>query len=151
LDLEQVQQKFAEAHRSLAKMTERERQALGELFKDEQRLYELLRQGRHDEAHIARKSRPARKAGLKLCVGHEDIKVGVGAPYSDRSCRGESFGSETIRLALGINTDVILHKDTYNFNIDGNQRKATEVCAAYPALLERMPSEVITAIERGEI
>jgi hypothetical protein len=182
LDLGQVQQKIAEAHLFLAKMTERERQLVGEPFNhylsaflaagmsvrdpfrdktikawreewekslppDEKRLYEVMCEGRNDEAHIARKSRPARshrrakKAGLKLCVGQEDIKVGVGAPYSDRSGRVEGFGSPSILLALGMNTTTVIHKDTYSFNIDGKQRKATEICAAYLALLQRMVTQ----------
>lgn len=114
------------------------------LTPDHQHLWDSMREGRNDEAHIARKSRPARsgrrarKAGLKLCVGQEDIKVGVGAPYSDRSISVEGFGSAAIRVALGSNTTAVIHKKTYSFDIDGNQRKVTAVCDAYLVLLERM-------------
>jgi hypothetical protein len=116
LDIGQVQGKLAEAHHFLNKMIKRERQLIGEPFKDyltaflaagmsvrdgfcyrddrkrnaaikawrekwendpnDQHLYELMRQGRHDEAHIARK----RKACLKLCVGQEEIPVGPTCP-----------------------------------------------------------------------
>jgi hypothetical protein len=103
MDLGKVQQKLAAAHHFRNKMIERERQLIGEPFKDyltaflsagmsvrdgfcyrndrkrnaaikawrekwendpnNQRLYEVMCEGRNDEAHIAR------KAGLKLCVG----------------------------------------------------------------------------------
>jgi hypothetical protein len=114
------------------------------LTPDEKRLYDAMREGRHDEAHIARKSRPARshrrarKAGLKLCIGQEDIKLGLGASYSDRSGTVQAFGSPSVLLALGINPTAVIYKETYSFKIDGKQRKATEVCHDYLASLQRM-------------
>ena len=119
------------------------------LTPDERRLWDVMHEARNDEAHIARKWRPSRsrrsrrgaKAGLKLCVGQQEIKVGVGSSYSDKSGRVEGYGSPAVLLALGYNTTTVIYKQTYSFNIDGEQRKATEVCAAYLELLERMVAQ----------
>ena len=117
------------------------------LTSDEARIYEAMRAARDDEAHIARKSRPAKPrrraktAGFKLYVEQEEIKVGVGSSYSDRSGRVEGYGSPAVLLALGVNTTVVAYKDTYNFNIDGQQRKVTQVCDEYLALLQRLVTQ----------
>jgi hypothetical protein len=52
---------------------------------------------------------------------------------------------------LGINTTTVVYKDNYSFNIDGKPRKATDVCTEYLESLERMVTEVIAAIARGDI
>jgi hypothetical protein len=74
------------------------------LTPDQARIYDAMREARKDEAHIGRKSRPAkprrRAKAFKLCVEQEEIRVGVGSPYSDRSGRVEGYGSPAIRLAL---------------------------------------------------
>jgi len=62
-----------------------------------------------------------------------------------------AVGSASIRLALGINTTTVVYKDNYSFNIDGKPRKATDVCTEYLESLERMVTEVIAAIARGDI
>jgi hypothetical protein len=119
----------------------------GSLTTHQKLLYHSMCEGRHDEAHIARKSRPggsrrrARKVSLSLCVGQEDIKIGPGSSYSDRSSRVEAFGSPSILFGLGVNTSVTIHKQTYSFNIGGNVRKATEFCAEYLELLQRMATQ----------
>ena len=122
------------------------------LTADEIRLLDAMREGRHDEAHIARKfarkSRRARsssqtraKASFKLSVGHEEIKMGSGGSYSDKSSQVHGFGSPAVLLSLGTNSTVTIHKQTYNFEIDGKQCKVTDVCATYLALLERMVTQ----------
>jgi hypothetical protein len=122
---------------------------------DEIRLLEPMREGRHDEAHIARrfarKSRRARSASrrratasFKLSVSHEEIKIGSGGSYSDRTSQVHGFGSPAVLLSIGINSTSTIHKQTYNFEIDGKQRKVTEVCATYLALLERMVTQYET-------
>jgi hypothetical protein len=74
-------------------------------------------------------------------VGREEIKVGVGSSYSDRSGRVEAYGSPAIISALGINATAIVYRATYSCIIDGKKRKVTEVCAEYLALLQRMVAD----------
>jgi len=170
LDRAQVHRKLEEACLFLGKMTERERQLLGEPFDcylsafltaamsvrdpfrdksikawreswektlapDENYLYKAMREGRIAENHIARKARTS----FKLCVGHEEIRVGVGSSYSDRSGTVEAFGSPS--CLLGTDTAVVIRKPTYYLTIDGAERGATEACAAYLALLQRMVAQ----------
>jgi hypothetical protein len=116
------------------------------LTPDQARIYVAMREARNDEAHIARKSRPAKshrsaKAGFKLCVEQEEIKVGIGSSYSDRSGGVEGYGSPAVLLGMGINTTVVCYKDTYSFIIDGQKHKVTEVCCEYLVLLERMVTQ----------
>ena len=88
------------------------------------------------EVHIGN---GANKAGSDLSVGQGDIKIGVGGSYSDRSGTLQALGSPS--FLLGTDTAVIIHKQTYSFNIDGNELKATEVCADYLELLQRMVAQ----------
>jgi len=43
---------------------------------------------------------------------------------------------------------VVADKRTFNFTIDGVERKATEACVAYLALLQRMVSQFETDMAR---
>jgi hypothetical protein len=107
------------------------------LTPDQRRIWGAMRIARNDEAHITNKSRPAKsrssrkraKESFPLCVGHEEINVGVGSPYFDTSGRVEGFGSPALLLTLGVNTNVVIHKEIYFFVIDRKNRKVTEVCA----------------------
>ena len=74
--------------------------------------------------------------GSRRSVRQEDIKVGVGGSYSDGSGTLQVLGSPSV--LLGVDTAAVIHKPTYNFTIDGTERKATEACAEYLALLKRM-------------
>ena len=122
------------------------------LTRDQIRLLAAMREGRHDEAHIGRKfarkshrarsaSRKRAEAGFKLSVGHEEIKIGSGGSYSDRTGQVHGYGSPAVLLSLGINSTSTIHKQTYSFEIDGEQCKVTDVCATYLALLERMVTQ----------
>jgi hypothetical protein len=119
---------------------------------DQIRLLTVMREGRHDEAHIGRKfarkshrarsaSRKRAKAGIKFSVGHEEIKIGSGGSYSDKTGQVHGYGSPAVLLSLGINSTSTIHKQTYNFEIDGEQYRVTDVCATYLALLERMVTQ----------
>jgi hypothetical protein len=63
-------------------------------------------------------------SGSSRSVGKEDIKVGVSGSYSDGSGTLEVFGSPSV--LLGVDTGAVIHKPTYNFTIDGTERKATD-------------------------
>jgi len=76
------------------------------------------------------------ESGSSRSVGQEDIKIGVGGSYSDESGTLEVSGSPSV--LLGVDTAAVIHKPTYNFTIDRTERKATEACAEYLALLKRM-------------
>jgi hypothetical protein len=101
------------------------------LSPEERSLYEFMRKDRVAEVHASGSSRS---------VAHEDIKVGVGGSYSDGSGTVEVFGSPSV--LLGVDTGAVIRKPTYNFTIDGTERKATEACAEYLALLKRMVEKV---------
>jgi hypothetical protein len=114
------------------------------LTTDQKRLYDCMREARNDEAHIARKSRPAnrrarKEPGAELIVGQEDIKVGVGSSYSDRSGTVQALGSPSVLYC--VDTNVVVHKRTYSYKIDGTERKVTDVCTDYLALLRSMVAQ----------
>jgi len=89
-----------------------------------------MREDRRAEVH---------DSGSSRSVGQEDIKVGAGSSYSDGSGTLEAFGSPS--ALLGVDTAVVIHKPTYYFTIDGAERRATEACTAYLALLQRMVAQ----------
>jgi hypothetical protein len=69
----------------------------------------------------------------------EEIKVGN--EYSDASGTVTTGGSGTL-IASGLpGMGAIIHKPAYYFTISGAERKATEACAEYLALLERMVAQ----------
>ena len=57
--------------------------------------------------------------------------MGVGSAYSDKSGTVAAMGSPWAG-------PVVIYKPTYNITIAGTERKATEACGEYLALLERM-------------
>jgi hypothetical protein len=100
------------------------------LTPEEQDLYEFMRVNRNAEVHTT---------GAALTVENEPVKVGVGGSYSDRSGTVQVFGSPS--ALLGHDNAVITQKRTHYLAIDGTKQKATEVCAAYLALLQRMVAQ----------
>jgi hypothetical protein len=94
------------------------------------RLYEFMHVNRNAEVHTT---------GVALSVEKEPVRVGVGSSYSDRSGTVEAFGSPSV--LLGHDTAVIIQKHTHYLTIDGTKQKATEACAAYLALLQRMVAQ----------
>jgi len=97
---------------------------------EEKSLYKFMREDRVAEIH---------HSGSSRSVGQEDIKVGVGSSYSDGSGTLEVFGSPSV--LLGHDNAAVIHKPTYYVTIDGAERTATEACAAYLALLQRMVAQ----------
>jgi hypothetical protein len=73
---------------------------------DDQCLYDWMRELRDAAVHIGNKSRRTQrnkrrssKAGTELIVGQEEIKVGVGSSYSDRSGTVQAFGDQACFIA----------------------------------------------------
>ena len=100
------------------------------LTADEQDLYEFMRVNRNAEVHTT---------GAALAVVKEPVRVGVGSSYSDRSSTLEVFGSPSV--LLGHDTAAVIQKRTHYLTVGNTKQKATAVCTAYLALLQRMVAE----------
>lgn len=169
LDLARVHKKLAEAQFFLGKMTEQDRRMFlgdGEIF--DYYLSAFLNAGRtvdyrlrHEQAAIYPAWQAAWDAGLtpqensliKFMV--DDRIAEVHKSGSNRSDAREEIGNPMGSTSVILNTSVILSdtssspvitpavilKPTYNFTIDGAERKATEACTAYLALLQRMVTQ----------
>jgi hypothetical protein len=72
------------------------------------------------------------ESGSSRSVAQEDITLAVGMKYWD-----DDMGMVTIGGPPDM-PPVLIRKQTYNFTIDGAERKATEACTDYLALLQRM-------------
>jgi hypothetical protein len=92
---------------------------------------------------------PKENSLIKFMVDDRNIEV-----HESGSCRtlgqeGVEFGIGTHRTADGMieisgppsMPPAVAHKPTYNFTIDGAERRATEACAAYLGLLQRMVTQ----------
>ena len=83
---------------------------------------------RNDEVH---------KSGSGRSVGTQGIEVGD--TYADKS--GTLYTSQAPALHLSKQLPIpraIISKPTYAFTVGGTERKATEACAEYLALLDQM-------------
>lgn len=167
MDLVRVHKKLAEAQFFLGKMTEQERRAFGDREPFDYYLSGFLSATRTVDYRLRHEQSPiypiwrkvwdaalspsdnvlmkfmvddrnieVHESGSSRSVGQEDIKIGVGGSYSDESGTLEVSGSPSV--LLGVDTAAVIHKPTYNFTIDRTERKATEACAEYLALLKRM-------------
>jgi hypothetical protein len=170
MDLSRVHNKIGEAQFFLAEMSERERRAFGDHVQFDYYMSAFLNAGRTVDYRLCHEQeatyKPWRKAwnarltpeenslikfmvddrndevhesGSSRSVGHEEIKAGAGSSYSDGSGTLEVFGSPSV--LLGSDTAAVIQKPTYYVTIDGAERSATEACAAYLALLQRMVAE----------
>ena len=92
------------------------------LTPEERCLWDFMRLNRNDEVH---------STGSSRIVKTEEIKVGIGSSYSDKSGTLEVWGSPMAGPA-------VIHKPTWYFTIAGTDRKATEACGEYLRLLEKM-------------
>jgi hypothetical protein len=98
------------------------------LTPQERRLIKFMVDDRNVEVHESGSSR-----GVKT----EEINI-VGGSYSDKSGTTEVFGPPGVSPAYIV-------KPAYFFTIAGIDRKATEACAEYLALLKRMLAEFTAA------
>jgi hypothetical protein len=85
------------------------------LTSDEKSLWDFMRKDRKHEVH---------RSGSSRTVKTEEIKVGVGSTYSDKSGTVAAMGSPWAG-------PVVIYKPTYNITIAGTERKATEACGEY--------------------
>jgi hypothetical protein len=93
-----------------------------QLTPEERCLWDFMRTNRNHEVH---------GSSLSHTMKTEEIKVGIGSSYSDKSGTLEVWGSPMAG-------PVVIHKPTWYFTIDGVDRKATEACGEYLGLLEKM-------------
>ena len=91
-------------------------------------IYDFMREDRRREIHTY--------GGSRRGVESKEIKVGVGGSYSDKSGTLTVMGSPS--AVLGIDTGATVSMPQYFFDICGVKRRATEVCAEYLNLLEKM-------------
>jgi hypothetical protein len=90
----------------------------------EQRLIKFMATDRRVEVH---------ESGSTRSIKTEHVNI-AGGSYSDEWGTGEVSGPPGMPPAFHI-------RAAYNFTIDGVERKATDACADYLALLERMIAE----------
>jgi hypothetical protein len=94
------------------------------LTPEEASLYDFMRKDRVDEVHDSGSSRD---------VGQEGVPFPIGTHHVDG-------GIVTISGPPGMEPSVA-YRPTYSFTIDRAERKVTEACAAYLALLQRMVAQ----------
>lgn len=165
MELTRVYKKLAEAQFFLGKLTERERQMIGDREPFDYYLSAFLSAGRtvdyrlrHEQAAIypawrttwdASSLTPQEKSLIKFMVDDRNDEV-------HESGSSRSVAQEDIKFPIGTHRieggmiDVsgppgmppaVISKPTYNFTTDGAERKATEACASYLALLQKMVAE----------
>ena len=158
MDLTRVYKKLAEAQFFLGKLTEQERKMIGDmepfdyylsaflnagmsvrggfhyrqdrarneaakawreqwennLSSEERTLYDFMHKDRVDEVHASGSSRSVAQEDIKFPIGTHRVEGGMidvsGPPWMPPA---------------------VISKPTYNFTIDGAERKATEACASY--------------------
>jgi hypothetical protein len=88
---------------------------------DERTLIKFMIDDRNTEVH---------ESGSGRDVGQEGVVFPIGTHRIDG-------GEITIAGPPGM-PPAVVHRPTYSFNVDGTVRKATEACAAYLALLNKM-------------
>jgi hypothetical protein len=88
-------------------------------------LIKFMIDDRNIEVHESGSSRTSKSEGIEVFGSHRD-----------ESGTLEVFGIPTPLGGSGLRATI--YKPSYTFTIDGNERKATEVCSEYLALLEQM-------------
>lgn len=98
------------------------------LTPEEKTLYDFMQKDRVDEAHYSGSRRQVGQEGIPLAIGTHHIDGGV-------VMIGGPPGMEA----------AIAHRPTYSFTIGGIERKVTEACSAYFALLQRLVADFARA------
>jgi hypothetical protein len=170
MNLSQVHKKLAETDFFLGKMREQEERFVGDKDPFDYYLSAFLSAGRsvdyrlrHEQGALYRPWRatwdaglsPAENALIKALVDDRAIEVHESGSGRSVGKEGVEFGIGEHRLPGGggmvtINgppgmAPAVLYRPTYSFNIDAVERKATEACATYLALLRRMVAEFAAA------
>ena len=94
------------------------------LSRQERSLYEFMREERVAEVHHSGSSRSVGQEGIECGIGEHRLPGGLFSVFGPPGM-----------------PPVVIPKPTYNFTIDGAERRATEVCGEYLALLRRMVAE----------
>jgi hypothetical protein len=164
LKIENVEKKLREARFFLNKMTEHERLAFDDKEPFDFYLSAFLNAGRtvdyrlrHEEKAIYPTWRTAWDATLtqaqqgliKFMIDDRNVEVHEGGSSRVVKTENRELGPGTHSLASGT-MDVfgppdvfplaIIQTPAYYFTVDGTERKATEACSEYLALLEQMVS-----------
>ena len=103
------------------------------LTSEQMRIYELMREDRNREVH---------DSGSRRVVEQKEIRIPVGGSYTDKSGTATVMGSPSV--LIGADTAATISTPQYFFNIDGEKRLVTEVCAEYLSLLEQMAADYKT-------
>ncbi len=96
------------------------------LTPDDNRLMKFMVDDRNEEVH---------ESGSSRSEAQEHVTLTPGMKYWD-----QDMGMVTVGGRPDM-PPVLIRKQTYNFTIDGVERGATEACAAYLALLQRMVAD----------
>jgi hypothetical protein len=169
MNLERVHKKLAETHFFLIMMCRAERQSIGNREPFDYYLSAFLSAARtidyrlrHEQAEIYGDWRMAWDASLapeensliKFMVDDRNVEV-----HESGSSRSVAQGDVTLTVGMkyfdedmGVVTiggppdmpPALIRKQTFNFAIEGAERKATAACAAYLALLQRMVAKFET-------
>jgi len=91
----------------------------------ERSLYKFMHEDRVAEVH---------DSGSSRSVAQERIDLPIGTPSTPSTFIMSSDGIPRMAPA-------VVYKPTYNFTIDGAERKATEACATYLSLLQKMVAQ----------
>ena len=163
VNIEGVEKKLREARFFLSKMSEHERMAFGDKEPFDFYLSAFLSAARtvdyrlrHEQAAIYPtwrtawdgKLSEAQKSLIKFMVDdrNEEVHESGSSRVVKTEDRGlgpgtHSFGFGPIEISgriAGVPPSAVIQTPTYNFTIDSRERKATDACGDYLALLERM-------------
>ena len=99
-----------------------------DLAADEKNLYDFMHKDRVDEVHYRGSNRDVGQEGVSFPIGTHQVDGGMvtisGPPDMEPA---------------------VAYRPTYSFVIGGTERKVTEACAAYLALLQRMVADFAIA------
>jgi hypothetical protein len=86
-----------------------------------------------------RRANEFHESGSGHTAKSEQIEVGVGSSYSDKSGTLEVMGSPSQQMGPGLRAAI--SKSRYFFDVDGTERPVTDVCAEYLRVLEQMVAQ----------
>jgi hypothetical protein len=164
MDLSRVHKKLGEAQFFLAKMIEEEPRIVGDKQPFDYYLSAFLSAGRtvdyrlrHEHETIYKPWRAAWNAQLtprddgliKFMVDDRNEEVHESGSRRSVGQEGVEFPIGSHRTNEGLieisgppgTPPAVVYRPTYSFTIDGTERKATEACRGYLALLQRMVTE----------
>jgi hypothetical protein len=103
------------------------------LCPEERPLYDFMREDRVAEHHSP--------AGSSRNVGQESVAFGIGEHPLPRGKGTLIVSGIPATLSGDSSPPVTTYRSTYSFTVDGTERRATEACREYLALLHRMVAQ----------